>query len=170
MLSFQRSLLKVSLVLCVVQYMEITDKDDEKSKAKKRKLQKSWKSNQRFAKKDAETQKRQQSWMDFKKGKGSKKKVGFWRTVCLPLLALQKTLGPIHGGWGEGGGAEGVLCTRSGAFTGQWRGEGPETEYPAHPPRTRGGARQKSSRGGREGRGAGRGDAEGGGSHTFAHT
>lgn len=55
--------------------MEITDKDDEKSKAKKRKLQKSWKSNQRFAKKDAETQKRQQSWMDFKKGKGSKHKV-----------------------------------------------------------------------------------------------
>ena len=61
--------------MSVVQYMEITDKDDEKSKAKKRKLQKSWKSNQRFAKKDAETQKRQQSWMDFKKGKGSKKKV-----------------------------------------------------------------------------------------------
>lgn len=55
--------------------MEITDKDDEKSKVKKRKLQKSWKSNQRFAKKDAETQKRQQSWMDFKKGKGSKHKV-----------------------------------------------------------------------------------------------
>ncbi|KAL3140953.1 hypothetical protein ABBQ32_005477 [Trebouxia sp. C0010 RCD-2024] len=61
-------------------YMEITDKDDEKSKAKKRKLQKSWKSNQRFAKKDAETQKRQQSWMDFKKGKGSKHKAGFLST------------------------------------------------------------------------------------------
>ena len=59
----------------LLQYMEITDKDDEKSKTKKKKLQKKWKSDQRFAKKDAETQKRQQSWMDFKKGKGSKKKV-----------------------------------------------------------------------------------------------
>ena len=76
-----------SLVLCVMQYMEITDKDDEKSKAKKRKLQKSWKSNQRFAKKDAETQKRQQSWMDFKKGKGSKKKVDPLR-ACRPGLPL----------------------------------------------------------------------------------
>lgn len=58
-----------------MQYMEITDKDDDKAKSKKKKLQKSWKSQQRFAKLDAETQKRQQSWMDFKKGKGSKKKV-----------------------------------------------------------------------------------------------
>ena len=55
--------------------MEITDKDDDKAKSKKKKLQKSWKSQQRFAKLDAETQKRQASWMDFKKGKGSKKKV-----------------------------------------------------------------------------------------------
>ena len=58
-----------------MQVVDITDKDDEKSKSKKRKLQKGWKSQQRFAKLDAETQKRQQSWMDFKKGKGSKKKV-----------------------------------------------------------------------------------------------
>lgn len=61
-------------------YMEITDKDDDKAKSKKKKLQKSWKSQQRFAKLDAETQKRQQSWMDFKKGKGSKKKAGFLST------------------------------------------------------------------------------------------
>ena len=61
--------------------MEITDKDDDKAKSKKKKLQKSWKSQQRFAKLDAETQKRQQSWMDFKKGKGSKKKVSI-RTGC----------------------------------------------------------------------------------------
>lgn len=60
--------------------MEITDKDDDKTKNKKRKLQKGWKSQQRFAKLDAETQKRQQSWMDFKKGKGSKKKAGFLST------------------------------------------------------------------------------------------
>ena len=80
--------------------MEITDKDDEKGKAKKRKLQKSWKSNQRFAKKDAETQKRQQSWMDFKKGKGSKKKVILAHThSALQLLyivqsAEEKKIGP----------------------------------------------------------------------------
>ena len=66
--------------------MEITDKDDDKAKSKKKKLQKSWKSQQRFAKLDAETQKRQQSWMDFKKGKGSKKKVSL-RTGCCPHRA-----------------------------------------------------------------------------------
>ena len=74
----------------MAQYMEITDKDDDKGKAKKRKLQKSWKSSQRFAKKDAETQKRQQSWMDFKKGKGSKKKVNLLRTVCLPVQPCRR--------------------------------------------------------------------------------
>ncbi len=66
-----------------MQYMEITDKDDDKAKSKKKKLQKSWKSQQRFAKLDAETQKRQQSWMDFKKGKGSKKKVSTRTGCCL---------------------------------------------------------------------------------------
>ena len=65
-----------------MQFMEITDKDDEKNKNKKKKLQKGWKSQQRFAKLDAETQKRQQSWMDFKKGKGSKKKV----TCCVAVF------------------------------------------------------------------------------------
>lgn len=67
--------IKTLSCICRVQYMEITDKDDDKAKSKKKKLQKSWKSQQRFAKLDAETQKRQASWMDFKKGKGSKKKV-----------------------------------------------------------------------------------------------
>ena len=76
--------------------MEITDRDDEKSKAKKRKLQKSWKSNQRFAKKDAETQKRQQSWMDFKKGKGSKKKVG------LSVARLPASASPAEGAGSAG--------------------------------------------------------------------
>ena len=71
-----------------MQYMEITDKDDEKSKAKKKKLQKKWKSDQRFAKKDAETQKRQQSWMDFKKGKGSKKKV-ISAICCFSLCSIR---------------------------------------------------------------------------------
>jgi hypothetical protein len=79
-----------------MQYMEITDKDDDKAKSKKKKLQKSWKSQQRFAKLDAETQKRQQSWMDFKKGKGSKKKVSISIGFCLdradPCLCIMLSL------------------------------------------------------------------------------
>ncbi len=71
-----------------MQYMEITDKDDDKAKSKKKKLQKSWKSQQRFAKLDAETQKRQQSWMDFKKGKGSKKKVSISIGFCLDRASV----------------------------------------------------------------------------------
>lgn len=80
---------KLFLRICVLamQFMEITDKDDEKAKNKKKKLQKGWKSQQRFAKLDAETQKRQQSWMDFKKGKGSKKKVTCYVAVFLVHFA-----------------------------------------------------------------------------------
>ena len=43
--------------------------------ARKKKLQKSFKSKQRFQEMDKQTQKKQQSWLDFKSGKGSKKKV-----------------------------------------------------------------------------------------------
>eukprot|EP00891_Asterochloris_glomerata_P007220 jgi/Astpho2/7220/fgenesh1_pg.00113_%23_47_t len=59
-------------------WLEIKETDDEKTKAKKKKLQKSHKSKQRFARLDAETQQRQQSWQNFKKGKGSQKKAGFF--------------------------------------------------------------------------------------------
>ena len=99
--------------LLAVQFMEITDKDDEKSKNKKKKLQKGWKSQQRFAKLDAETQKRQQSWMDFKKGKGSKKKV-----MCCAFSdsALQQTspvaASAVHGSQ--------MLCKRLHSCTLAW--------------------------------------------------
>ena len=76
--------------------MEITDKDDDKAKSKKKKLQKSWKSQQRFAKLDAETQKRQQSWMDFKKGKGSKKKVALVSCLFHVPFQLSTSLSGQH--------------------------------------------------------------------------
>ena len=69
----------------LLQWLEIKETDDEKTKAKKKKLQKSHKSKQRFARLDAETQQRQQSWQNFKKGKGSQKKVRPWSGwACLP--------------------------------------------------------------------------------------
>ena len=55
--------------------MAIKDTDDEKTRARKKKLQKSFKSKQRFQEMDKLTQKKQQSWLDFKSGKGAKKKV-----------------------------------------------------------------------------------------------
>ena len=55
--------------------MQIKETDDDKTKARKKKLQKSFKSKQRFQEMDKQTQKKQQSWLDFKSGKGSKKKV-----------------------------------------------------------------------------------------------
>lgn len=68
------------------QWLTIREADDEKTKAKKRKLQKSWKSKLRFQQMDLETKKRQQSWLNFRKGKGAKKKVtlGEWdgRVQC----------------------------------------------------------------------------------------
>ena len=58
-----------------MQWVQIKETDDEKTKARKKKLQKSFKSKQRFQEMDKQTQKKQQSWLDFKSGKGSKKKV-----------------------------------------------------------------------------------------------
>ena len=53
----------------------IKETDDEKTKARKKKLQKSFKSKQRFQEMDQQTQRKAQSWQDFKSGKGAKKKV-----------------------------------------------------------------------------------------------
>jgi len=61
------------------QWLEVKQTDDEKTRNKKKKLQKSWKSKLRFQRLDLETKQRQQSWLDFKKGKGAKKKV---RCLC----------------------------------------------------------------------------------------
>ncbi len=65
-----------------VQWVAIKETDDEKTRARKKKLQKSFKSKQRFQEMDKLTQKKQQSWLDFKSGKGAKKKVHL--TSALP--------------------------------------------------------------------------------------
>lgn len=58
-----------------MQWLEVKDTDNEKTRQKKKKLQKSLKSKMRFQKLDQATKQRQESWLNFKKGKGSKKKV-----------------------------------------------------------------------------------------------
>ena len=58
-----------------LQWLDIKATDSEKTKQKKKKLQKSLKSKMRFQKLDQATKDRQQSWLDFRKGKGAKKKV-----------------------------------------------------------------------------------------------
>ncbi|EIE26983.1 hypothetical protein COCSUDRAFT_64747 [Coccomyxa subellipsoidea C-169] len=62
-------------------WLEIKPTDDDKTKAKKKKLQKSYKSKKRFQEMDMVTKKKQQSWLDFKSGKGAKKKTGFLSTT-----------------------------------------------------------------------------------------
>ncbi|RMZ52956.1 hypothetical protein APUTEX25_001075, partial [Auxenochlorella protothecoides] len=58
-------------------WLQIKPEDDEKVKAKKKKLQKSYKSKQRFARMDVQTKEKANSWKNFVSGKGSKKKPGF---------------------------------------------------------------------------------------------
>ena len=76
------------------QWLEIKLTDDEKTRNKKKKLQKSWKSKLRFQRLDLETKQRQQSWLDFKKGKGAKKKVR--RAVALLLGCYFLLWGALH--------------------------------------------------------------------------
>lgn len=59
------------------QWLEIKPTDDEKTRNRKKKLQKSFKNKKRFQDMDALTRKKQQNWQDFKTGKGAKKKVTF---------------------------------------------------------------------------------------------
>lgn len=61
--------------MCALQWLEIKPTDDDKTRNKKKKLQKSFKSKMRFQEMDLLTKKKQQSWLDFKSGKGAKKKV-----------------------------------------------------------------------------------------------
>jgi len=63
------------LLSAFLQWLDIKPTDDDKTKAKKKKLQKSFKSKMRFQEMDMVTKKKQQSWLDFKSGKGAKKKV-----------------------------------------------------------------------------------------------
>ena len=52
---------------------QVKEGDDEKTKAKKRKLAKAWKSKARFAKLDATTKQKADNWKRFLAGKGGKK-------------------------------------------------------------------------------------------------
>ncbi|KAK9812102.1 hypothetical protein WJX73_006622 [Symbiochloris irregularis] len=58
-------------------WLAVKDTDDDKTRNRKRKLQKSFKSKMRFQQLDMEVKNRQSSWLNFKKGKGAKKKTGF---------------------------------------------------------------------------------------------
>ena len=58
-----------------MQWLAVKDGDDEKTRSRKNKLQKSNKSKLRFQQLDMEVKNRQSNWLNFKKGKGSKKKV-----------------------------------------------------------------------------------------------
>lgn len=58
-------------------WLEIKPGDDEKTKARKRKLLKSYKSKVRFQEMDLAQKKKQDSWQTFVKGKGQKKKTGY---------------------------------------------------------------------------------------------
>ena len=60
-----------------LQWLQVLPEDDDKTRQKKKKLAKSYKSKMRFQKKDLEQKQRQQSWLNFKSGKGAKKKTGF---------------------------------------------------------------------------------------------
>ena len=71
-----------------MQWLVIQPEDDEKTKAKKKKLAKSYKSKMRFQRMDAETKTRQNSWLDFQKGKGTKKKAGFFTGATAVLQEL----------------------------------------------------------------------------------
>jgi hypothetical protein len=62
-------------------WMEILPTDDDKTAAKKKKLQKSWKSKQRFHKMDVETQTKADSWKNFVAKKGTKRKKGTMTAV-----------------------------------------------------------------------------------------
>lgn len=61
-----------------MQWLEVQPEDDAKTRVKKKKLAKSYKSKMRFQKMDTDTKNRQSSWLDFQKGKGTKKKAGFF--------------------------------------------------------------------------------------------
>ncbi|KAG2454532.1 hypothetical protein HYH02_000379 [Chlamydomonas schloesseri] len=61
----------------IPKWLAIKDTDDEKTKARKKKLLKSMKSKIRFQQKDLAQKQKQDNWQSFLKGKGSKKKTGF---------------------------------------------------------------------------------------------
>lgn len=86
--------MKGGLTLCLccllhvalrLQWLEIKETDDEKTKVRKRKLIKSYKSKMRFQEMDLTQKSKADSWQNFMTGKGSKKKTGFFTGKrCLP--------------------------------------------------------------------------------------
>ncbi|EFJ51259.1 hypothetical protein VOLCADRAFT_103530 [Volvox carteri f. nagariensis] len=61
----------------IPKWLAIKETDDEKTKARKKKLLKSFKSKIRFQNMDLAQKQKQDTWQSFLKGKGSKKKTGF---------------------------------------------------------------------------------------------
>ena len=72
----------------IPKWLEIKEEDDEKTKAKKRKLLKSMKSKMRFQNMDLVQKDKQDNWKSFLQGKGSKKKTGKPGS-CFCLLTRQ---------------------------------------------------------------------------------
>ncbi|KAL6746035.1 hypothetical protein V8C86DRAFT_2956143 [Haematococcus lacustris] len=66
------------MVVEIPKWLEIKEGDDEKTKQKKRKLLKSYKSKIRFQNMDQKTKSKQDNWQNFITGKGSKPKAGFF--------------------------------------------------------------------------------------------
>ena len=81
-----------------MQWLEVQPEDDEKTRAKKRKMAKSYKSKIRFQKMDAQQRDKQSSWLDFQKGKGTKKKAGFFTGLHFAMCAHAVAHSP-HGIW-----------------------------------------------------------------------
>ena len=68
---------EAEVVTEVPKWLEIRPEDDEKTKARKKKLIKSYKSKMRFQSMDLAQAEKQSSWQSFQSGKGAKKKTGF---------------------------------------------------------------------------------------------
>lgn len=66
------------IVTEIPKWLEIKDADDEKTKSRKRKLLKSYKSKMRFQTMDLVQKEKANSWQNFVSGKGAKKKTGFF--------------------------------------------------------------------------------------------
>lgn len=98
----------------------IATADDEKTKAKKKKLQKSYKSKLRFQKMDKDTKNKADAWKNFVSGKGG------WPVFA--SFCIEEQEGRAWWWWGclEG------RCQRQGCGKGAWAGV-PWSQRPLHP-------------------------------------
>ena len=85
-------------------WMVISEADDDKARAKKLKLQKSFKQKQRFAAMDVAAAAKATSWQAFASGKGAKVKPGFLSTTAKPSLFATGGVGARVGVVGRGSG------------------------------------------------------------------